>query len=242
MKLVQCANCGQSINPKRDVCPFCNTPVVKGMRPAPAAAAPQAAAAPAAGAPAAPEPPARAGTATATHPVATVIPVPWWKRPMVFIPAIVGVVVVVALVAALAVALPKYRASQEKKEAKAAAAKVVAPFVKLDSGLGVGTNYQDYTRMVRDAQYALDAYKPAETDKLGFYVKLSLDAAAMSYQVALDEWTTGLDTSYGVDLAMPDIQKLWDGASTQVDYAKGFVDNGLPPAFEKAVPTAAPSI
>lgn len=26
VKLIKCANCGQSINPKRDVCPFCSTP------------------------------------------------------------------------------------------------------------------------------------------------------------------------------------------------------------------------
>lgn len=39
MKLVQCANCGQSINRKRDVCPFCQAAVVRSA-PRPESAAP----------------------------------------------------------------------------------------------------------------------------------------------------------------------------------------------------------
>jgi len=34
MKLIKCGSCGQSINPKRDICPFCGAPVAQGTPPA----------------------------------------------------------------------------------------------------------------------------------------------------------------------------------------------------------------
>ena len=95
MKLVKCANCGQSINPKRDACPFCNAAVVKGgqtpSRPVPVN--PQSAS------PATPEAPGSSGEATSL--AATVVSQPpLWKRLKVIIPIAAGIVVVALLLAA----------------------------------------------------------------------------------------------------------------------------------------------
>lgn len=74
MKLIKCDNCGQSINPKRAVCPFCNGEVVKAVPEEP------------------PSPPvAHAVVDDRSVEDSASLAQPWWKRPNIIIPAVVGV-------------------------------------------------------------------------------------------------------------------------------------------------------
>ena len=91
MKLVPCANCGQSINAKRDVCPFCNAAVVKSVPPPPAAPPP-------------PATPVGTVAAKVAAPAAPAARRPLWKRPNFIIPLFVGIGALVALL--LAIGLP----------------------------------------------------------------------------------------------------------------------------------------
>lgn len=92
MKLVQCANCGQSINRKRDVCPFCQAAVVKSA-PRPESVTPASG----------PEPQDDAVEALSA-------PIPAWKRPKIIV---ILVAAGIALLAATLLAVVLSMASSE---------------------------------------------------------------------------------------------------------------------------------
>jgi len=208
VKLIKCDNCGQSINPKRAACPFCNAEVVKAVPEAPA-----------------------------TQPVAYAVvddrsvedpaspPQPWWKRPNIIIPAVVGVAFLAVFVAFGASMLASQDAArkatkdaaaaatvQKAADVKAATAKAMEPFLQLKAALHVGIVFADYTKRVQDAQYALNSYAPSDAN--GQAIKQHLTNAAALYATALDSWNSSIqnDTS-------KNMWPSWTAASVEVDQA-----------------------
>ena len=209
VKLVKCSNCGQSINQKRDVCPFCGAEAVK----APPLVFPP----PAAHAAAAPENAGEAVSASASV---------WWKRPNIIIPAVVGAVFVVVLLAVSIsiissqnahrkAAADAARAAAAKKVAdtRAATTKAMDPFLQLQAALKVGIQFADYTKRVQAAQFAVESYAPSEAK--GKSIKAHLTSAASFDAVALDSWNSQIQ--YG---GSGNQQAAWASASAEVDQAK----------------------
>jgi len=214
VKLAKCGNCGQSINQKRDVCPFCGAAVVKApllVPPPPKAHAVDAV------------PDAASAATSASTSV-------WWKRPNVIIPAVVGAVLVV-LVLAVGISVISSQNAQRNAAAdaaRAAAAKKVAdtkaattqaldPFLQLKAALKVGIQFADYTKRVQAAQFAVDSYSPS--DARGKSIKAHLTSAASFYAAALDSWNSDIQGGYGGNK-----QAAWSSALAEVDQAKALAD------------------
>jgi hypothetical protein len=214
VKLVKCGQCGQSVNRKRDVCPFCGAAVVKAQRPV--------------------LPPPRAhevddGADTASAAPSQSISV-WWKRPNIVIPAVVGTVflvivlgVSISLIASqnadrkAAADAANAAAAQKAAATKAATAAAVEPFLQLAAALKVGIVFADYTKRVQAVQYAVDSYSPS--DARGKSIKAHLTSAAASYAAALDSWNSQIQNGYGGNQ-----QTAWVSASAEVDQAKALAD------------------
>ena len=212
MKLVKCSNCGQSINQKRDVCPFCGAEAVKAapmVLPPPAAAA------------AAPENASEEVSASASL---------WWKRPNIIIPAVVGAVFVVVLLAVgisiistqnaqrnAAADAARAAAAKKAADAKAATTQAMEPFLQLEAALKVGIVFADYTKRVQAVQYAVDSYSPS--DAKGKSIRAHLTSAASFYAAALDSWNSEIQNGYGGNK-----QAAWASASGEVDQAKALAD------------------
>jgi len=109
VQLLPCPTCGQSINSKRAVCPFCGSQIVsRGRAPKPPVAAPTPSTPtlPVASATNADPPPSAAESGTPVAPAAPTarpawqaaprspaaagVPAAWWKRPNIIIPAVLG--------------------------------------------------------------------------------------------------------------------------------------------------------
>jgi len=137
---------------------------------------------------------------------------PWWRRRGV-LPALVGVAVAVIVLAVVLVAVQARSASRTK--ALAAAARVVQPFRKLDSALDVGVDFQEYGRLVRDAQFALDSYHPQ--DETGLDVAAHLREAAEAYRVANEAWNDDIQDEFVGEAS------LWNGMCPALKLPTGYV-------------------
>lgn len=214
MKLVKCGNCGQSINQKRDVCPFCGAAVVTApllVLPPPKAHAVDAV----------------PDTASAATSASTSV---WWKRPNVIIPAVVGAVFVVLILAVgisaissqnahrkAAADAARAAAAQKAAATKTATAAAVQPFLELEAALKVGIVFADYTKRVQAVQYAVDSYSPS--DAKGKSIKAHLTSAASFFAAALDSWNSEIQNGgYGNQ------QAAWASARGEVDQAKALPD------------------
>jgi hypothetical protein len=218
VKLVKCATCGQSINRRRDTCPFCGAVVVKGA-PTLSTALPTSV------------PSVEAATHSekgAEKP--GVADGKWWKRPNIVIPAVLGVVaVVVLLVVAVSVIstqsahrraaadAARAAAAQRASASKEATAAAVRPFVELEAALKVGIVFLDYTKRVQAVQYAVDTYSPP--DAQGKSIKAHLAKAASFYAAALDSWNSEIQGGYAGNK-----QAAWTSASAEVQLAKTLAD------------------
>jgi len=215
VRLVKCSSCGQSINQKRGVCPFCGAAVVKApiVLPPPMARALTAAAAP--------------ENAGEEAPAAVSM---WWKRPNIIIPAVVGAVFVVVLLAVglsiissqnahrkAAADAVTAAAAKEVADTKAATTQAMDPFLQLDAALKVGIQFADYTKRVQGVQFAVDSYSPS--DAQGKSIKAHLTSAASFYAAALDSWNSEIQGGYSGSQ-----QAAWVSASAEVDQAKALAD------------------
>jgi len=217
LKLVKCGSCGQSINRKRDVCPFCGAAVVK--------AAPIVL----------PPPPAKPSAKAAVAPESSVEPIAgttseWWKRPNIIIPAVAGTLIVVALLALgmsmistqnahrkAAADAATAAAAQNAAATKAATAAAMQPFLQLDAALTVGIVFADYTKRVQAVQYAVDSYSPS--DAKGKSIKSHLTSAASFYAAALASWNNAIQGGYTGSQ-----QSAWASASAELGQAKTLAD------------------
>lgn len=133
----------------------------------------------------------------AENPVTAAAALPWWRQKYI-VPAAAGIVLMVLVIVAAALTV---KAQSDRKEAgRVAATKVVQPFRKLDSALGVGINFAEYGKLVRDAQFALDSYHP--TDTIGQDVARNLDKAAEAYRTAAEAWNDDIQDEFVADASI----------------------------------------
>ena len=187
MGLVTCGNCGQSVNPKRDVCPFCGAAVEKSprftlpSRKAAAQAQPVAEASAIAqaeaqlkGEPSAIHSSAGSPTVSAQKPSEPA----WWRRPKLIIPVVAALAVVVVVGVVLV-----HNASVNNANKKAAEAALL-PFQRLQSKVKIfNVSIDDMKTAVQDAQFAFDSYKPL--DARGKVVAKHLRNALLTYTATL---------------------------------------------------------
>lgn len=184
MGLIKCGKCGQSMNPKRDVCPFCGAGVEK--KPSRFAMPTRAVGTQAAPSVAQPDNPLPAAEPSAVSPPGTsaaAMTPEWLKKPKVLIVIAVGVVALAVLGGVLVM---NARANNARK---AEAMATLVPFHRLQSAVTwgkVSISLDDYQKYVRDAQYAYDSYKPS--DARGREFAKNLKEAALGYSAALAGW------------------------------------------------------
>ena len=157
-------------------------------------------------------PPASEVQGIAGGPSAGAVPIstqsPWWQRPNVVIPVVVGVVAAVLLIVVGGLAIN----SQSKQ--KASAEKVMEPFRKLDSALTVGVNFSEYGKLVQNAQFAFDTYKPSGGKSNEAYSHLS--SAISDYSSALDYWNSEIQDDLDMETER---QEAWSSASDEMQQA-----------------------
>ena len=203
MKLIKCSSCGQSINPKRDVCPFCAAPVERA--PLFAYSPP-----PQGSQPSAPDADVAVDGAAAEQPDTG--SQPWWKRRN----NIISIVAAAACAAALLGSFGWYLKTQN--DHKAETKKLTRAFLKVESALGVGITFTEYGAVIRQAQFAIDTYQPSADDKLGQEVSSALYDASSHYKSAYDSWNSDIQNGDDVDLDSS-IQDDWQSASEDVQRA-----------------------
>lgn len=144
---------------------------------------------------------------------------PWWKQRSLVI-AIAGGATLVVIALAIGLFVVKAR-SDQRAAAHEAAIGALAPFRKLLSATEVGVTYEEYGKLVRDAQYSVDTYEPS--DATGKSVKQWLQAAALCYSTAYDRWDAKIqaigDVGYDEASYDNDIQTWWSNGREGVQGA-----------------------
>lgn len=145
---------------------------------------------------------------------------PWWKRPLLVIPIVVGIVALVAVGSVIAWNI------KVNSERKAAAREVLEPFQKLVSAVGGDITLTEYTGLVGTAQHYFADYKPS--DAKGKKVRTHLKEALASFSFVKSAWE--IEAIVGPDIAPTDEaasshEDMWKFAVEDVQQAQN--DAGL---------------
>lgn len=202
-----CEACGRGLADQDRFCPSCGRPVTgEGAAPEPQDIHDEATATTAAaGSPLSPMAPDTTGLPAAPSPAVPqpqpAVPSPAARPPMAsaprrrtswLVPLIVFIVVVAA--AAAGIWYVQHQKTTDAADEKAAAATALKPFQKLDSSLTVGLTFDDYSTLVGDAQYGLDAYSPS--DSRGQQIRTHLATAMSAYKAAHDAWNDDIQGDF----------------------------------------------